>query len=224
MKIPWIIAAITSALAVGLWMQAPTVVTKEVPVEVIKTVTKEVPVEVVKIVTKEVPVEVIKEVEKPLPEIYKTALETYLKFSGAKFAENQGGVLKGVKSLKVQVVVADAVKNDISSSTIKNKIELELRKLGVPIDDNSDVSLCYFFEVMKRDSSEILAYDTTLTVIELVTLPRETGYIKNTVTIWDSSSFGSVGKDNVIQIADLYDNKLSAFLNDYLTANPRVAN
>ena len=205
-------------------MQAPTVVTKEVPVEVIKTVTKEVPVEVVKIVTKEVPVEVIKEVEKPLPEIYKTALETYLKFSGAKFAENQGGVLKGVKSLKVQVVVADAVKNDISSSTIKNKIELELRKIGVQIDDNSDVSLGYFLEVMKRDGSETLAFSTNLSVMQPVTLPRETGYIKYMANIWDQSTLGTVGKSNVKQLANDYDDKLSAFLNDYLTANPRAAN
>ena len=212
MKISWIIAAITSTLAVGLWMQAPTVVTKEVPVEVIKTVTKE------------VPVEVIKEVEKPLPEIYKTALGAYLNYSGAKFVANMGGVLKGVKSVKVYVGVADEVKNDISSSTIKNKIELELRKLGVRIDDNPDVFLSYYLETMKRDEFEYLVYVSTLAVTQIVTLPRETGYIKNTVTIWDSSSFGSVGKDNVIQIADLYDNKLSAFLNDYLTANPRVAN
>ena len=148
----------------------------------------------------------------------------YLNYSGAKFAENQGGVLKGVKSLKVSVIVADAVKNDISSSTIKNKIELELRKLGVPIDDNSDVSLCYFFEVMKRDSLEILAFDTTLTVIELVTLPRETGYIKYMANIWNQSTLGTVGKGNVKQLANDYDDKLSAFLNDYLTANPRAAN
>jgi len=224
MKISWIIAAITSALAVGLWMKPPTVVTKEVPVEVIKTVTKEVPVEVVKIVTKEVPVEVIKEVEKPLPEIYKIAYEAYLNFSGAKFAENQGGVLKGVKSLKVVVGVADEVKTDISSSTIKNKIELELRKLGVRIDDNSDVSLHYYLEVMKRDSSELLVYTESLIVTQMVTLPRETGYIRCFPTIWEKRQFGSVGKSKVKQLADGYDDMFSAFLNEYLTANPRAAN
>lgn len=213
-------------------MQAPTVVTKEVPVEVIKTVTKEVPVEVVKIVTKEVPVEVvkevkvevIKEVEKPLPEIYNIALGAYLNYSGAKFAANQGGVLKGVKSLKVYVGVADEIKNDISSSTIKNKIELELRKIGVQIDDNADVSLGYFLEVMKRDGSETLAFSTNLSVMQPVTLPRETGYIKYMATIWNQSSFGTVGKNNVRQMANYYDDMLTAFLNDYLTANPRVAN
>jgi hypothetical protein len=228
MKISWIIAAITSALAVGLWMKAPTVVTKEVPVEVIKTVTKEVPVEVVKEVpvevVKEVMVEVIKEVEKPLPEIYKIALEAYRNYSGAKFAANQGGVLKGVNSLKVQVILADEVKNDISGLTIKNKIELELRKLGVQINDNSDVWLSYFLEAMIRDSSGILAYESSLVASEVVTLPRETGYIKYPATIWRLSTIGTVGKNNVRGIDDIYDAKLTAFLNDYLTANPRVAN
>lgn len=205
-------------------MKAPTVVTKEVPVEVIKTVTKEVPVEVVKIVTKEVPVEVIKEVEKPLPEIYKTALETYLKFSGAKFASNQSGVLKDVKSLSVVVTVADVVKTDISSSTIKNKIELELRKLGVRIDDNSDVSLSYNLFALKLKDLEILGFYESLAVRQMVTLPRETGYIKNMATIWEKNSYGTVGEVNVRLIANRYDDKLSAFLNDYLTANPRAAN
>ena len=176
------------------------------------------------VVTKEVPIEVIKEVEKPLPEIYKTALETYLKFSGAKFAANEGSVLEGVKSLRVFVEVGEAVKNDISSSTIKNKIELELRKLGVRIDDNSDVSLSYNLWVLRQNDSEILGFSESLAVRQMVTLPRETGYIKNMATIWENRSYGTVGKENVKQLADNYDDKLSAFLNAYLAANPRAAN
>lgn len=210
MKISWIVAALASALAVGLWMKAPTVVTKEVPVEVVK------------IVTKEVPVEVIKEVEKPLPEIYKIAWEAYLNYSGAKFAANQGGVLKGVKSLRVVVTVADVVKNDISSSTIKTKIELELRKLGVRIDADSDVTLDYQLDVSKH--SELLSYTESLMITQWVTLPRETGYIRTRATIWDKRMFGRVGEINVKELANGYDDMLPEFLNDYLTANPRVAN
>ncbi len=213
-------------------MQAPTVVTKEVPVEVIKTVIKEVPVEVVKIVTKEVPievvkevtVEVIKEVEKPLPPIYKIAYEAYLNFSEAKFAANQGGVLKGVKSLNVSVSVEDDVKNDISSSTIKTKIELELRKLGVRIDDNSEVTLGYYLAVMPRKGSEELVFSETLSVTQMVTLPRETGYIRYPANIWEKKSFGSTGKIYINKLAVSYDDSLADFLNDYLTANPRAAN
>ena len=176
------------------------------------------------VVTKEVPVEVIKEVEKPLPEIYNIALGAYLKFSGAKFADNQGGLLKGVKSLNVSVNVADEVKNDISSSTIKTKIELELRKLGVRIDASSDFTLVFNLDVLKRDSSELLVYTENLVVMEFVTLPRETGYIKYIVKIWEKQQFGSVGKNKVQQLADDYDDMLPDFLNEYLTANPRAAN
>jgi hypothetical protein len=122
------------------------------------------------------------------------------------------------------VNVADVVKNDISSSTIKTKIELELRKLGVRIDADSDVTLDYQLDVSKRNSSDMLSYTEMLMITQVVTLPRETGYIKAIATIWDKRMFGRVGEINVKELANGYDDMLPEFLNDYLTANPRAAN
>ena len=139
---PWIIVAITSTISAGLLLRGPNVVTKEVPVEVIRTVTKEVPVEVIKIVTKEVPIEVIKtvtkEVERQLTSQETYAINQYNLLMAATPMGKSSDALRGVLALTVDVALDEVLSKKWSVAEIKQKFKLELRKIGIEVVEPSD--------------------------------------------------------------------------------------
>lgn len=122
---PWILAALTSTIAVGLFLRGPNVVIKEVPVEVIKLVTKEVPVEVIKTVTKEV--------ERKLTDQESIAIHQHKLLMAAPAITKFSDPLKGMLILSVDVKFDENLKKKWSEFEVKEKLVLELRKIGIQV-------------------------------------------------------------------------------------------
>lgn len=194
--------------------EVPKIVTQEVIREVPKEIIKEVPREVIR----EVPVE--KLVDKPIPQEYLYAYQFYQSWSNPSIDSNQSDALRGIKSFSVTVVISDNLAQSVSKASIKNKIELELRKLGIKVDDNEPFVIYYYLEATTPSGPGIVGYYNQLDVTQAAVVPRQPRFIAVNATIWTSLQYGTIGSMNLSQLETNIDTPLTAFLNDYLKANP----
>lgn len=194
--------------------EVPKIITQEVVKEVPKEVIKEVPRDVIR----EVPVE--KLVEKPIPPEYVSAYQFFQNWTGAKVIKVNSDPLRGITSVRVVVFISDSLKPYVSAEAIQNRIELELRKVGLTVTDNSIDWVNYSLEALKQSGTEIYSYSESLRVTEGVVIPRSPPFIATSVNIWDQHYFGSGGSSRLRDLAGIFDEPLTALLNDYLKANP----
>ena len=226
---PWIIVAITSTISAGLLLRGPNVVTKEVPVEVIRTVTKEVPVEVIKIVTKEVPIEVIKtvtkEVERQLTSQETYAINQYNLLMAATPMGKSSDALRGVLALTVDVALDEVLSKQWSAAEIKQKFKLELRKIGIevvePSDNKARGTLTVFGDALTNSSG------TTTWTLRWSIRTRSTSFFWDfkyhewTPILADGGQFGTFGSDKATDAQrNAVDASILELSNQLLEANP----
>jgi len=226
--LPWGVALIAVIVAAVSLNQPPQTIIKEVPTEVIR----EVPKEVIREVIKEVPKEVVKEVEKIVPatltDLQKQAIQLGLNVAQSEWilASSQD-VLKGVVTLNVAVMVDDAIKDHVKADELRTGIELELRKLGISINEKPDVNsptLHYTLEGAYFEfEPEIFTYVESLSLTRTVYLPSGVpgdAWKFLNVEVYSSTAFGRAGKTKVVELSRYYEKRMKTFLNAYLKANP----
>lgn len=136
-------------------------------------------------------------------------------------------IVKGITKLRVFGAISDDFRKEgATEAFILDTIELECRKAGLhitrePFDEKGIGIPCLTFEVYSGSSTqEMLLYTVDLSLMEQVTLSRNGASCNPEV--WNRGSFGIVSREDVKQtIREALDEKLTAFLNIYLAANPR---
>jgi len=174
-------------------------------------------------VVKEVPKEIERRVEVPakIPEKYETALAVVDQIRSSSFLKGKE-VLAGLKAVRVNVTMADDVAKLVSVSDIRTKFEINLRRSGIPIDENSDYWLNYFVEGFTHESPTLVwSIDTQLH--EVVYAFRENGKVAKIVcSVWERGNYGTIGKavarEELLKQAE---SDAEAFANDWLAVNPK---
>lgn len=226
----WLAVCAVCSTAAFILKPTENITTKEIIREVPKEIIKEIPKEVIKEVTKEVPVEVIKEVIKikeipaAIPPEYivaKQYMDSY--WNAGSFKDDE--VLAEIKNLCVWISIPDDAASQTTQSEIKNKIELELRKIGLRIVDNAHADAAIQFKVsgIWDSTTTRYSYHSELRIIEPVRLLRQNGVFKKQLApIWFSNYIALAGK-NVLtnSIKDDANNLTTSFLNAHLKANQK---
>lgn len=196
-------------------------------VEVPREVIKEVPVD--RIVEKEVkvPVEVIKEVPAKIPAIYENALVIYNGLAAATPFTDESDALTAIPNVGVDVFLNDQARRIVDDSTIKTKIELELRKLAIPLDSKSPYRLSFFVNMLENKTvagqgTGLITFTVQLKLDEQLLIFRTTGWHLEMVPTWSSEYFGSAPYSTIQSDteADAV-NTADQFANLWLEKNPR---
>jgi hypothetical protein len=101
---------------------------------------------------------------------------------------------KGVNKVRVKSYVSDTLKNIVSEEVLNNIMELELRKIGVAIDENADYSLAYTIDAFWNENKTQITYADEVSLSNAA-LVFSGGYYYNTMAqLFSKKHFGFVGK------------------------------
>jgi len=219
-RMPWIIAVISTC---GCAFFAISELKSVLPASANSP--QEAPSEVIREIIKEVPVvrEVVKEVPAELSEADKRAKEIGHKIVNAVYFDGDSA-LRGIPSISVSVYLADGLKDKISESDLKDTIELELRRNGIQVQDQSGwgYSLAYVVDGFWDDTKLSFTYTASMSL-------STTGYFfvdgiagRKTLNIWERGSVGHAGSQKIVgAVKDDAFRRVSQFSNRYLAKNPR---
>jgi hypothetical protein len=159
-------------------------------------------------------------VESEIPAPYKNSLRIVNKLFNSEWLSNtNGSKLPHFESLSVTAIVSEELKDIISADDLKNKLELELRKAGIKIDQNPTVYLSAILEGFGMDKQSQYAYHCKIdleTMVFLYDFKNEIAH-RNISSIWNDSYMGVVGKnvinkkfinDKFVEMSDRLINKL----------------
>lgn len=202
---PWIIVAITSTIAAGLLLRGPNVVTREVPVEVIKTVTKE--------------------VERQLTSQETYAIKQYELLKTALYADKSTDVLKGMVILAVEVGLDKVLITKWSQSEIEEKFKLELRKIGIEVVKADDPRCRGSLHVTGNaliNENETITYVLRWEIRSTITSMQWDFHYRKWSAIHASGAyFGTFGSEKVVDgQRNAVDNLIVNLSNKLLEANP----
>lgn len=158
-----------------------------------------------------------KTVEAEIPDTYKKSMVVYNKILNSQYIDFDK-LPPGIESIEVDVYIAKSVENMISKSIIKDAIEMEARKIGLKIDDNSPFRLFFVADVFENGEYSY-ANHFELSLIQTAYFISDNNlFYKKRVEIWNKSSFGSLGKKVLNQkyVLDDVSEKMISFCNKYL--------
>lgn len=166
----------------------------EKPVE--KIVEKIIEKPVIEYVDKYITNVIEKVVEAEIPNSYKRAMALKESLSSAKLVEKRKIPFK-IDSINVAVYLSEELKGIVSEESILNSIELELRKIGLKINETSPYHLSFSFDVLenKEKTTHVFNYEMKLKRISWII---EDSICTHVIfpSIWEKGSFGTVGINN----------------------------
>jgi hypothetical protein len=168
----------------------------EKPVE--KLVEKIVEKPVVQYVNKYITNVVEKVIQAEIPSGFKIAAHFMNQcYRGESLHSKDGLKLPFTESLHVKVFVSEDLREVIFASSIKEKVELEIRKAGIKIDDKSNYSVFVNIQGFQTKNKLQYIYQTTLEFNSMLYLYDENiekGYNLYGV-VWKTDTYGLAGKD-----------------------------
>ena len=162
-----------------------------------------------------------------MPTFRRTALvaETVLLVAGARDGLAQSA-LAGVRTVAVVVETLnpDAAKISLTESDLRTKVEPKLRMAGLRVAPAPAGLPVIYVRVSVQAGSEategLYVCNVELTLYENVELPRTRTLVP--ANLWSDGSLGNVGSNRARGwILELLDQKVDAFLNAWLAANPK---
>ena len=143
-----------------------------------------------------------------------------LLFYNVTFSENdvKSYPLKGINAIFVLIekLPEDAIEIGLTSHRLKTVTELRLRREGITIKKESDISYPYFYVTVNVVGR---AFNIELSLNEWVKLFRNPS-IECYARTWNHSYTGTHGNDPEYIVSSL-SALLDEFLNDYYKANPK---
>lgn len=132
--------------------------------------------------------------------------------------------LEGLAAVHVAVNIDELARRAVPVQTMETVMELQLRQNGVRIASSTEAAplLMMDLEGFESRSGGLLVYTAEVRLEELVMLRRPNDRFTSAVaTVWQSSSYGTIGLNNVGDLRQDLEDHFRAFLNDYLKANPK---
>lgn len=149
-------------------------------------------------------------------------LTTLFLFNSANGNANRNVLnLTGISGVEVFVEYGEFLKTRISETAIKDRIEVMLRANNITVKPYS-AELVRHPKVIMMHSIQgfieggLFVYSESTAIYSHVVDKNDIGRF---VELWGVSSFGTVGLDNISQLANDYEAHLYSFINDYQKAN-----
>jgi hypothetical protein len=187
------------------------------PKEIIKEIEK--PVEVIKEVEK--PIEIVKEVEVPakLTESQEIAIEIGNAFINAQ-TKSRDEALKDIKAVSLNVNIHEEITDDFSKDKIQNKLELNLRQLGLEVITNSTPILMVSINGFWDKEKITCTYTVNVELYESVFVVREKQIFQQMACVWSDFSFGRAGNLKIkTAVLESIQTKYESFANLYMKYN-----
>jgi hypothetical protein len=193
----------------------------EKPVEVIREVqvekVREVPVTKEVVVTREV------EVPAKLTEAQQAAVDFASRLMVAPLLSSPDDVFYKLDAVRVDVYTDEAVRKVLTDDAIRNRFELILRQLSIPIDPGSPVTLAVYAEGQWDPQEAMLTWTVSAELQQIVTLERRGDMRRTNATIWRDSSSSQVrnrGAHPALLMA--VQSRAESFANKYLAAQGKT--
>jgi hypothetical protein len=132
--------------------------------------------------------------------------------------------LVGIKNLRVLVegLDEDEQRAGLTQDDIRVRVELALRRAGVPVANASSRSPYIYVNVhciLISDSNSIAC--SVNVELHATAIVEATGHKAYGASIWNAGSLGFAGQSKVLNgVNETVDQLMIRFLNDYLAANP----
>ena len=205
---------------------------------VVKTNIVEKPVDriVEKVVEKIVEKPVVEYVDKYVTNIVEKIVESepsekqlkYISFADGLFngKELKNNDLPFIESLRVKVEISDVFKNVISESSLKDRIELDLRNNVIQVDENSTFILSAKFTGLKINDEMQCVFTKNLsvnTITFIYDFKNLIGY-KDYSEIWQYSNTGVVGRNLLNQnfVSNAFTPYMDSLMNKILKAKDQM--
>ena len=134
----------------------------------------------------------------------------------------RANTLKGLKATRVLVesLSSDGRRTGLTVEQIKTDVELQLRKVGIRIDESADNYLYLNATILKIENRDGFVYHLSLAVQQQAILKRDSS-ISSTAATWEKGKTGITSAEKARNwIRDMIRDLVDDFLNDYLTVNP----
>ena len=165
--------------------------------------------------------QVIKKVEVPaeVPAHYEHAWKRRVAEITAGFADEEM-CFTGLDSIEAVVALDEDTKDVLSNQRAEDKFELTLRRHGVPLAESTNPYLLLSVDAVWNDSNTIAAYVVEVALIEELVFYRNQRPLRRLVGIWESFSFGFVGKNSARELLlNSIEERAERVANLYLSAN-----
>ena len=136
-----------------------------------------------------------------------------------------GQSVRSLRGLQVMGVLVESLtpegrRTGLTEEQIKTDVELQLRKVGIRVDDSADDYLYLNPHIIEVGEQDLFVYSMTLELFQGVTLTRDTSLSISAAT-WLRSVLGIIREEEARSgIRGSIRVLVDVFLNDYLTANP----
>jgi len=132
-------------------------------------------------------------------------------------------ILKGLGAIKLLIetdLEPEIERLGLTEQALQTDIELLLRKYGIEISQNPELSYLYIrLNVVKNDLS--LIFSITVGFQDTLIPIRNPAIMIIGATVWENCSVGCVGKARIGNIREAVEDVVKVFINDYLAANPK---
>ena len=138
-----------------------------------------------------------KKVEVPaeIPALHEHALQKMVAEIAADFADEKA-CFSDLDSIKVVVEMSEEAEDLLSEQRAKDKFELTLRRHGVPLSGiMSNPYLSLEIDVVWNDSNIIAIFHIQAALREWVYIHRNRKPYRRFVSVWETGSYGSVGRN-----------------------------
>ena len=163
-----------------------------------------------------------KKVEVPaeIPALHEHALQKMVAEIAANFADEKA-CFSDLDSIKVVVEMSEEAEDLLSEQRAKDKFELTLRRHGVPLSGiMSNPFLSLEIDVFWNDSNMMAIFHIQAALREQVYIRRNRKPYRRIVSVWETGSYGSVGRNLAREsILHYIEEKAERVANLYLSAN-----
>ena len=143
-------------------------------------------------------------------------------YTNAPAALNQAQVLAEIGRVKTVVVVTDAFKSRVNADDFHARLDLELKKAGVPIDPKSAFELSLLVDGQWDDSNGIVMPLLSLNLNESVPVRRGPGFSLISVASYRAMRFGAVREPQAPDaLLKMIESLVASFSKDYATVNKK---
>lgn len=101
---------------------------------------------------------------------------------------------KGVKSINLNVFISKNISQIISDKYVRNKIELDLKKIGVDVDENGEYLLTGHITAVPEDEGNSFVFQYSFNLNSIGYFFANEQCYRGLVLNWEKDSAGIVGK------------------------------
>ena len=101
---------------------------------------------------------------------------------------------KGVNSIKLNVFISKNISQIISDKYVRNKIELDLKKIGVDVDENGEYLLTGHITAVPEDEGNSFVFQYSFNLNSIGYFFANEQCYRGLISNWEKDSAGIVGK------------------------------